>query len=424
MIGPDRRQMNVIILAVTMKKPAQNRLAQYSFARIIPTGEDRLKEGDNTMSGFRFFLVVSVMLVTVLDGPAAARESSRPVPESCRPSHGELLSSLYLMSLFPETARTGTMPEWNCRNVPEPVNLEDYRIHYKHVPVSPAELSGRYEWAASRDELQTSHRGHQAYVLVRKDTGTTYIACERDFGDIMVFLTWSRQADDRLPEILVPVIEFFIGPEGANRLRNAYGSRRIDEMIETAEWSYPESLNRGLPKLPERILAIRGTDFPNIPEIRTSLKDILGKSCIFDVMAHVVGRADRREKKRFIVSGHSLGGAVAQYVAQKHAGNNDGGNFCSYAFNAIGLREPERDMHNLISFVIDGDIVSSIGRGIGRRQGGYMVKYVPPSNWANRGPIALHELASVREDLCECGESRGSLVLDRVAESSCPKPVS
>lgn len=55
-------------------------------------------------------------------------------------------------------------------------------------------------------------------------------------------------------------------------------------------------------------------------------------------MARVVEHQIENEM-RFAVTVHSLGGSVAQYVAQQNDGFNASSQFQSYAFNAIGLRE-------------------------------------------------------------------------------------
>ena len=144
-------------------------------------------------------------------------------------------------------------------------------------------------------------------------------------------------------------------------------------------------------------------------------------------MVTFAGRAWSGTEELYALAGHSLGGSVAQYVAQQLAPateeNGDGtatrASFQTYASNAIGIdvsrgTNPER----LHSSYIEGDPVVGHGARRSRTQGGHIVGDTPPpptnildeieSLWET-ATVEWHRLRGVQEGLCDCMKGRGDL---------------
>ena len=247
--------------------------------------------------------------------------------------------------------------------------------------------------------------------------------CDNNPWSIKLFLTWSRirtNIDDNvlLSSIVVPVvqpIDFMTGATTQEGLRTVTFHRDGD-LSEGEERYYPET-----------VTAVPGTDIAMLRELLTSWRDLRGGSCIFDFMVAVAGSVGSETGMLYAFAGHSLGGSVAQYVAQQLAPaaeeNGDDtanrANFQAYAFNAIGLDESRGpNPTRLHSFYIKDDPVVGLGAYEGRIQGGRVVRYTPPrpedtlselENLWERVTFEWHQLSAVQKGLCGCMNQRGKL---------------
>ena len=78
----------------------------------------------------------------------------------------------------------------------------------------------------------------------------------------------------------------------------------------------------------ENVYAIRGTDWANLSTVLTSAKHVLTESCAFESAAIIVKlmgtrvletKDAKQRKTEAIVTGHSLGGSVTQYIGQSNS---------------------------------------------------------------------------------------------------------
>ena len=186
-------------------------------------------------------------------------------------------------------------------------------------------------------------------------------------------------------------------------------SNRIGENIQT------QSLRLVTPDAEhalEDVVAIRGTQFARkiakilntARQLNASIQDIIGASCAFN-MAAILVRSEHEEfsADKLSVTGHSLGGAVAQFIAYDRAEHSDLyriPDFDAYAFNAIGIKNPlEGVLQDLISFHLEGDLVSElIGPVLGRKQAGIDYRCIPPSDFDE----GRHGISEIQHALCRC----------------------
>ncbi len=153
------------------------------------------------------------------------------------------------------------------------------------------------------------------------------------------------------------------------------------------------------------VLTLRGTDFTRLAQVSSSLRDIVGDSCVFDVASLVV----KHDHVTDSVIGHSLGGAIAQHTAKElNCGRTIDRDIMSYSYNGIGLDQTTPSLSCLHSYNVEGEFAQDIGRAIGRSQAGNVTRFIPEDNWKWRqGPIERHKLETVREGICICMNGQG-----------------
>ncbi len=148
---------------------------------------------------------------------------------------------------------------------------------------------------------------------------------------------------------------------------------------------------------------------------RATLNRLRSSSCVFDLMVEVAGHFMEEEHSRYAMTGHSLGGAVAQHVGQHYSQSRTSQGFRAFAFNALGT-DAQANPAILQSFVIDGDPVPAIGARIGQVQAGRVVRFTPPDSddWRIPARFSLdrHRLSSVQRALCHCMKGRGALTVN------------
>ena len=342
---------------------------------------------------------------------------------SDRNGHGdELLRELYTYALFAEAADSGKLPSWQCE-APEAELIRKPQGWDAAVPkfqrLTKAELK-EYGWSEIANSFRDLGRNIGAYIP--EDGGPVYVVCDDNPRNIKLFLTWSQiraNIEEFFFPIVVPVVLAIDFTEAAI----------TQEGLRTVTFQLDGDLSEGEEgHYPGTVTAIPGTDFSKLRESKTSWNDLDGGSCIFEFMAAFADRAWSGADELYVFSGHSLGGSVAQYVAQQLApegGQANGDdtanmiNFQAYAFNAIGLDESRgANPQTLYSFYIEDDPVVDLGGDKGRIQGGHVLRYTPPpttSNWSKlknlweEATFKWHRLSAVQEGLCDCMKGRGNL---------------
>lgn len=172
------------------------------------------------------------------------------------------------------------------------------------------------------------------------------------------------------------------------------------------------------------VFGIQGTNFWRFKQIRTSIQKLIGNSCAFDVVVDVARNffSDCRNKSitkmdTYSIVGHSLGGAVAQYVAHKFGDStgfmtecNNDVNFQAYSFNSIGMRNRAvRDSgnENINSVRIAGEILERLGTKLNRRQIGKKIRYGGQLNQPSWNELKLHEISTVKKVINHCLSGKG-----------------
>ena len=353
-------------------------------------------------------------------------------------SHGdELLQKLYFYSLFVQAAGIGEFPSWGCEVSDEQSSStlqqqwEENRHgeYFKVKHLSNDDLK-EYGWY----EIANSFREEGLHIGVYKQEGSDLInmVCEKRSRRIKLFLTWSKvqtNINERgfFSKVITPFVRIIDFEERASPKEglNAITYERDDNLSNGKEKQFPAT-----------ITAIPGTDFTKLREVGTSFNDLRENSCLFEFMAAIadklLSKAEGPDnllsevKGPHAFAGHSLGGSVTQYVAQKLALASEMKtrfSFQAYAFNAIGLDESRGgNPSNLYSFYIKGDPVVYIGDEMGRFQGGNIVQYTPPVQKGFIGPIKeswhkiifkWHRLPGVQEGLCLCMNQNGTLKITK-----------
>ena len=172
-----------------------------------------------------------------------------------------------------------------------------------------------------------------------------------------------------------------------------------------------------------RTFGIQGTDIFKIDQLNTSIQNLMGNSCIFNVAVEVAKRffnscENNSEADNYTIVGHSLGGAVAQHVAHnlgdfgstmRECRNNV--EFQAYSFNSFGIDDSIESMphHREINSVrIAGEILEHIiGTDLNRRQLGHIFRYgmrldQPSPNQSSFERFELHKISTVQEEICSC----------------------
>lgn len=180
-------------------------------------------------------------------------------------------------------------------------------------------------------------------------------------------------------------------------------------------------------KFTKNIIGVKGTNPLKIEQWNTSIQNLIGKSCIFDFAVKVstlfFGRRFAGEirkyknKNYYSIVGHSLGGAVAQYVAQKKdlktivQKHNKNATFRAYSFNSIGVdsnTESSKHQSTITSVRVAGEILGAHESMFQRKQIGHFFRYGTISSARLPLPqkikyqLQRHKIETVKQEICDC----------------------
>ena len=303
---------------------------------------------------------------------------------------------MYTYSLLAEAAKTGEIPPWSCKahwgNAIEPPQLgngENWNnVARKALPVCSEgpppciqhlkmlELEKKWEggWRTVANKFR--EEGQYVGAYEPDNGGPSYLVCESSGFDGMLFVgsselrIWGDDGD--LRNVWWLTVLFF---------KNTLNKEGLETVTLQINKNFSDS------KLPDKVTAIRGTKLNSMRQIIANFKGWFGTSCVFRLMASIVyNMVLNDEGRKYAVTGHSLGGAAAQYVAKEVSKNEQKEEFLLFAFSSIGIdlsdgRNPDPEI--LHSFIIEGDlVVEKLGGLFGLIQGGRTVRYYPEPSGA------------------------------------------
>ena len=341
------------------------------------------------------------------------------------------LRALYYYALLAEAADTGTLPRWDCTtsdearlgapqiHSPTPAGNTDWNSFAGNpVPscafdtpppcirrLTSTDLEeGLYGW--NDIVLQFRNRGKHIGVYESPFGGPAYIVCDSSPSDVFVLVTLARfglsSNEDLLRRWVLRPMLWVVDNTVA------------DETLDAVTFQKNDVLSNNV--FPQTVTAIRGTRPDRLSHWQASLQRFFGSSCVFDLMVKVARGFMGEGHSHYAVTGHSLGGAVAQHVAQRLDGSSTAGRFQAFAFNALGT-DGQVDHNVLQSFFIQADPIAAFGNFLSRVQAGRSMCFIPPNTdfWASEAPPywpERHSLHSVQRALCECMQGMGNLIVD------------
>ena len=376
------------------------------------------------MATFRYIAFSAMLLTIAFVHPAFAREECAAL--STQMQH--IQRELYRYALISEVAY-GQRPSNMC--LVEESNQQIVMPEYELFPLLPKHVETIWRPQILERWRANSHRRPDRIDRYTGDDEVTYITCTYAGTTTRLVLTWKE---------FIRMIE----RDGAPSDIGAY--LQVLPVIRSVD--LPPSEELGIVKLTldsdpgresEELVAIRGTDFTRIPQIMASVNNLLGGSCVYEMAAVVISViGENVATGRFSVVGHSLGGGAAQYVVEDHTrhrwrnpANRQHAHvtFRAYSYNAMGIDGSSKAnlaRSGLYSYIIDGEIISSLAEEFGRTQAGTIIRYLPPPSWPRTGLLNVvgnallgkapervrrHRLRAVWQGLCECINGRGSVAI-------------
>lgn len=381
------------------------------------------------------FKILSAALLVVTSIAAAGEE------HYCDARNGhddELLRKLYYYALLAESAKNGELSPWRCEADDEETrapmlyrsdasddttwsSVDPQRLLVCGEPPCISEVTTNDvrdnddQWENIKEYFLLQGRYVGVYEPSSDGPASSrrpaYFVCDDSISDVFIFISLAKlQAPDDDGDLRRWIVRPLVW-----LVDNAL----IDEAVQTVTLQLNSELSAD-GEFPETVTAIRGTDPSLLSQWSGSSRDLspLTKSCVFDLMARVLGEVVAIEAHKYAITGHSLGGAVAQYIAQYLSSGGVTPEIRFFSFNAVGIDveaagSPSKKI--LHSFYIDGDPASAIGSLFGRSQGGRTIKYIPPESandeefWNSAGPLDRHALTTVQHAICECMNRRGEL---------------
>lgn len=371
--------------------------------------------------------LIAPVLVMMFGGTVVAAQEAC---EDLQLHDRDALRGLYYYASLTEAADSGQLPRWTCkaldgreRGAPQIYantgNTDWNSFAEASLPACNDGATPCLRQISAGDFEEHWHsivrdfQGNGRYVAVYEPTngGPAYLTCDSEELDVNVFVELSElripvDGEDLLGRIFRPVVWFVEDV-----------SRAVDDLsrdeVETVTLRKTNYL--GHTPLPETVTAIRGTRPNRIAQWLASARKLspFHESCVFDVMVRIADHLAGAEWPNYVVTGHSLGGAVTQYIAGSLGGNGNARDFRAFAFNSYGS-DAQADPAILESFQVVGDPVGDIvGVAFFQVQAGRSIRLTPPNDpeWRALG-ATLHLLSSVRKAICDCMNGKGKLTVN------------
>ena len=358
-----------------------------------------------TASAWAFIVLGSISFALMLTGPANAQHPMK-CPGNLGHDHEIILEHAALAALSYHKPRNDPYSINIFQHCPSKDRREQdvgnrkvaiHNLPRNVIDTAKSDLLSRYE---------EEGRGRIKFVEY-SDAGETFYACEQ-------YTTLSQR-----------LAIGFRWMEFAERIGIGFGFAIVagtigaslggDEEFEAIELHQRDE--SGTPIGDELILGFQGTDPERLKQWVSSVQKITGDSCIFDFAVEVTGTFFKRDvdfkNKRAVLAGHSLGGAVVQYITDygrlcRTIGSRyDLSDLDAYSFNSFGMpsNTPLRKCHDRVhSIVIAGEILERFIQGT--KQVGHRYRY-DTDGWNVRF-FHRHGIEAVQEKICGCMDGDGS----------------
>ena len=342
------------------------------------------------MSMRALFVTAVIIFLCTMSSASTAQESTSDCPGSHKHSHVNLLFYAALAEMAYESSLDDQhdldpykyCPAGTHRPEPRPVNL---------MPV-PGKLV--FTGVDRLDRLSTC----DLIILVDSSNNEEFITCRRRTTSLdrrlAVAFRYIRDDSDRRLSLLAKIAVIVTSLTEGERLRlNLIRFRHSDETRADSD----------------EIFGVQGTDIFSLPQWKTSIQNLLGDSCLFDVAVSVATEffgspPDNASEYSHAIVGHSLGGAVAQHAAiDEHV--NLG---AAYSFNSVGVAQnavQNASTRRVKSVRLAGELLENEEPGFRTTQIGHQFRYeVPPPP----GPLGLmrriqrHKIWKVQQGICRC----------------------
>lgn len=360
----------------------------------------------------------TTLIFAALALSVATNAAAIPCKDSMNQSANRALFSGMLEYAFLEhwAFRRTVAPGTSCKE-------GDYRIDppqvaYHKVTVKPVSA------LLSKQKFVNLFDGYPGVIYSETNDGGQYhLSCRREMvmPEIAVSLLLVRSDmtigyDDgpvfRSVSFIVPDVRIVLPSILRTLIKEEVEIASIERVVETNDSAVSGHS--------ENVVLIRGTDL-NLArvakQLHASYSGMRGDSCVFPVVARVVSfisRSGHVISDAFAVVGHSLGGAVAQFVAtdqHKHP-NSYHRTFEAYAFNAVGLPDgTDTNIDRLHNYTVNGDWLDFLGPILGQIEAGVQVVYYPNDPLWRAG--RRHGIRAVQESLCMCWGDVGSVVVEK-----------
>lgn len=404
--------------------------------------ERRSKEVDTRMTVAklqagrgRLMRAVAVMVAILVTGVHVAagsgmEDGSSTLAEESAPICTDLIPEERLHRMFQLASLQEWMFDENKKEVHSCIYEEDGSvlvlplIDYDKVDL----LS--YFFAGESPRLPWNNFEFPPYTVLLSTDGKKgkryHVSCHRSYSAIELAIslelahvyTLEDHGDGRrrIATLVALEVDVLISESELDDLR-----KKIEEELEVAE---AEILLRNPDGHTERIFLISGTDVERLwPQLKTSIKGTAGNSCGFPATALLVsivsGGTGADDSVPFSVTGHSLGGTAAQYIASDRKSNSQnypsGSSFEAYSFNGLGLpRGSDQPDEGLYSYTVKGDWINIARDFLDQTEAGIKWKYVPLASLKDPWrlpPTSRHSMEATRESLCRCVQGKGEIAL-------------
>ena len=248
-------------------------------------------------------------------------------------------------------------------------------------------------------------------IVTFQHEGDTLYACERELTlpqRLAIGFKWFQLADKVALGYIFGIVTGLAG--------TALGGNEEIKIIELRGRT-----PNGEPIDEELVLGVQGTDPRRLHQWVSSIQRMIADSCTFpfalELMRSFFGSNHdvNLDNSRAVLVGHSLGGAVVQFIGDTTAlsgiieNRHDVLNLFGYSFNSFGVPNHQRygtDHTDVHSVVVAGEVLEQIVTGTS--QIGHQYRYDTAASsieqWVQQ--LDRHKISTVQRKICGCMDGR------------------